>query len=226
MMINTQNNIRELRDQLSDRDANVALVSLSILGNILMTLAKIVYGIQMGSGWLLFNALYLMVIGGFRYKTLKKYIFAKKIPDREDKYDYGYRVHQRGGFLFLLLGLVYLMCCIRMYLIGDVVTITGQFVYLLVLFTAFKLSFAIYGMIKTRKKEEPIVRTMKDIGFEDAGVAFVEMVYAYLALIGDAHMVTVSAGLGFVIAGSTVIGGIKMYLSRRETIEERMEFEA
>lgn len=220
MMMSVRDMFRELVNQISDRDANVALVSLSILGNIVMTLAKIAFGIHTGSGWLLFNALYLLVIGWFRYKVLRKYIFAKRIPDVEDKYDYEFTVHKRGGAFISLLGIVYFMCCIRMYLIGDVVTIKGQYVYYLVLFTAFKAIFAVYGMVKTRKREYPIVRTMKDIGFEDAGVAFVEMVYAYMAFIGNSHMVGISTGLGFLVAGTTIIGGVRMILRRRETPAE------
>jgi len=207
----------QLLDQIQDRDINVALVSLSIICNIIMSAAKLFYGIWTRSGWLLFNVIYVLAIGEFRHKILLKYIFSKKIPDPHDCYYYEYRTHKYSSVRMLILGLIYMGCSLRMFLVGDGVTIPGRFIYVFAAFAVIKMSFSIKGMMATRRREDPIVRTMKVIGFSDAGVAIVELIYAGLSYIGHPASAQYSSLAGMIVSLLMIIGGIIMFLRKRPT---------
>lgn len=206
---------KRLLEQIYDRDINVALVSMSIIGNLLMSFAKLFYGLWVRSGWLLFNVVYVVVIGIFRYQILTKYIFSKKIPDPYDCYYYEFRVHKYSSVRMLILGLVYMACSLRMFFVGDCVTIPGRFLYYFAAFAIIKLAFALRGMMITRKREDPIVRTMKVVGFADAGVAIVELIYAVMSYMNHPAAAQYSSTAGVIVASLMIGGGIIMFLRKK-----------
>ncbi len=204
-----------LVNQIQDRDVNVALVSMSILGNVFMSLAKLFYGIWVHSGWLLFNVVYVVVIGMFRYQILSKYVFSKTIPDKYDCYYYEFRAHKYSSVRMFILGVIYMCCSLRMFIVGDAVTIPMRFLYYFAAFAVIKLAFALRGMRITRKREDPIVRTMKVMGFADAGVALVELIYAVMSFFHYPLAAQYSSMTGILVSFLMIGGGIVMFLRKR-----------
>lgn len=202
--------IVDLKKGLLHRDPTIALVSFSVICNFLMTIAKIFFGIYLGSGWFIINSLYFLALGLLRYYVLRRYIAAKSLDDYEDKYSYGYEVHKLGGYLIIILAMTYLLCCFRMYFIGDAITIGGKLVYCLVVFTIIKFGIAIYGMIITRHRENLIVRLLKVLGTIDAFISIVPTTYAFLSMMNKYYSADVSSGIGMLISIGVVISGIVM----------------
>lgn len=200
----------KLKAGLMHKDPTVALVSFAILCNFLMTCAKIFFGIFLHSGWFIINAVYFMALGLLRYYVLRKYIFAKTFEESEDKYSFGFDVHKSGGYFIAFLSLTYLLCCLRMYFIGDAITIGGKLVYCLLVFTLIKFAFAVYGMIVTRHRENLIVRLLKVIGTVDAFISIVPTTYAFLSMMNKYYSADLSSAIGICISFGVMISGIVM----------------
>ncbi len=202
--------LAKIKAGILHKDPNVALVSLSVLCNFFMSCAKVVFGIYFGSGWLLINALYIVLLGVLRFYTLKSYVHAKTIEDNEQKYIYGYSVHRFGGSLIFAVAGTYLLCSLRMFFVGDAVVIGLRFAFCLLLFTLVKFGFAVYGMIITRHKENLILRLMKVIGIVDVTISIVPTSYALMSFYCFKYSVDVSSVLGMLISTGVMISGIVM----------------
>lgn len=206
--------LKRIETRISDKDPNVVLVTLSIICNSFTIAVRIGFGIYLRSGWLLINAAYFILIAVIRYFIMKCYISAKKISDEAERYNYEYIIHKYSGGLLLLIGTMYILCCIRMFMVGDAVTISGIFVYFLIMFTLLKLGFAIYGMVMTRNCENPIIRVMKVVGIADSFVAVCESMYAFLSLIKYADTAKACSTFGMLVSIIIMLGGMSMIKHR------------
>lgn len=217
--------LKHLKEWVYSKDANIALVAVSVITNALTALVKMVFGFYLSSGWLVLNAGYFLAIGFARYSTLNKYISAKRIPDIIDRYNMEFDVHKySGGFLFII-GVTYLLCSVRMFVIGDAIIIGGCFVYFICMICLSKVVFAVYGMIITRNKENPIIRTMKVIGAVDAAFSFVATLYAYMSMLSSPIAAESSSVLGILVSISVMISGIVMMNRRKRLYNTPEEIE-
>lgn len=94
-------------------------------------------------------------------------------------------VYKRGGVFLCLLGVSYLLVCLRIYLVGDALVYEGYIVYLVALIAFTKLGFAIHGNIVNRHLNNPIISTLKMISFTDAVVSIVVTQMAVLTMKGS-----------------------------------------
>lgn len=216
--------IRHLYDRINtrfeDKDPNVALIAVSIVANFLMTITKVGFGIFLASGWLLINACYFMFIGMVRYFIMRKYIFSKTIEDPHTKYNFDFNIHKISGSLVFATGATYALACARMFMVGDVIVISGIFVYYIVIFTICKILFAIYGLIITRSKENLIIRTMKVVGAVDAFVAIGETSYALFSMYSYKYSAQVSSIIGMFTSLCIMISGYVMLKRRKISYRE------
>lgn len=202
--------LTDLKRGLLHRDPTIALVSFSVICNFLMTVCKIMFGVYLGSGWLITNSIYFLALGLMRFYVLRRYIAAKSLDDYEEKYSFGYEVHKLGGNLIVLLAMTYLLCCFHMYFVGDAITVGGKLVYCLIVFTLIKFVISIYGMVITRHRENLIVRLLKVLGIIDAFISIVPTTYAFLSMMNNGYSADVSSGIGMIISMGVVISGIVM----------------
>ena len=209
--------IKRIDRRLEDKDPNTALIAMAIVANALMTIVKMIFGIYLSSGWLVINAMYFLVIGVVRYYVMKRYIFSKSVVDRKEKYHFDFNVHKIGGALVFFIGSTYSLTCVRMYIVGDAITINGMLVYFFVLFNVIKLAFAIYGMIITRNKENYIIRTMKVIGIIDAFLSIAETAYAVMSNLGYEYAAQASSIIGMVASVGVLVSGLVM-LNRQKNL--------
>ncbi|MCQ2466367.1 MAG: hypothetical protein MJ166_02495 [Clostridia bacterium] len=209
-----------VRNRIEDKDPNVSLIALSTLTNSVTALLKIFFGMYLGSFWLVLHAVYFMIIGFARYRTMKNYIYVQTVKDVLFKYNMEFETHNKAGGFLVFIGLTYLFACLRMYLIGDVILIGGILVYWFIVFTGFKFLFAIYGMITTRSKRNPIIRTMKVIGFVDASVSVVPTLYTTLSFFKYENTAEITSLLGMGISIGVMIAGVVMYNRKKRVIDE------
>lgn len=219
MFIRFKKNIYDrIKSRIEDKDANVSLIALSICTNAITATLKVIFGLYLGSFWLLLHAIYFLIIGIARYTTMRQYITVQSVKSILLKYNIEFEVHNRTGVFLLFIGLSYLFACLRMYLVGDVILVGGILVYWFIAFAVIKFTFAIFGMIQTRKKWNPIIRTMKVIGFVDASLSVVPTLYTSLSFFEYENSAEFTSLLGMGISIGVMIAGIVMYNRKKRVI--------
>lgn len=210
--------LERIRNRIDDKDPNVSLIALSTVTNMITAMMKVFFGLFLGSFWLLLHGLYFIIIGIARYNTMKNYIYVQSVKDRLFKYNVEFEVHNRAGSFLCFIGFTYLLCCLRMFFVGDVILIGGILVYWFIIFTSLKYMFAIIGMIQTRNKRNPIIRTMKVIGFVDASLSVVPTLYTSLSYFDYENTAELTSLLGMGISVGVMIAGIVMFNRKKRVI--------
>lgn len=212
--------VERIKDRINDKDPNISLIAVSIVVNSITALAKMGFGFYLDSYWLLIHSIYFMIIGFARYRTMKNYIYVQTVKSILFKYNLEFETHNRAGYFLLFIGFSYLLACLRMYFVGDVILIGGILVYWFIVFTVVKFTFAIYGLVNTRHKRNPIIRTMKVIGFVDASLSVVPTLYTSLSYFDYDNTAEVTSLLGMGISIGVMIAGIVMLNRKRRVITE------
>lgn len=180
-----------------------------------MGIGKLILGLYLLSGWFIINALYYLILCAARGQALYKYTVAKNTEDPEQRYNIEFHVYQRSGAFLCLLGITYLLVCMRMYFVGDVIIFRGYIVYLVATIAFSKLGFAIYGTMANRHLKGPIVSTLKIISFIDAMVSIVVTQYTLLLMEKSANAISSSALFGMGCSVLFFLLGIYMLLKRK-----------
>ena len=126
-------------------------------------------------------------------------------------------VTRHTGVFLILLGLVYALTCLRMYLHGDSTVYRGYMVYLVALVAFVKMGFAISGTLSARKRNSPIVTAVKVLSFADALVSIVVTQCTLLTFKNSPHAVTSSALFGLGVSGLFLLAGLIMAIRGRKS---------
>lgn len=223
--INKKSILERIKDRIEDKDPNISLIALSTLTNAITAVMKLFFGIFLGSIWLIIHSIYFMIIGFARYRTMKNYIYAQTVKDILFKYNMEFETHNKAGGFLLFIGFTYLLVCLRMYFVGDVILVGGVLVYWFIVFTGFKYLFAFYGLVTSRHKRNPLIRTMKVIGFVDASLSVVPTLYTSLSFFQYENTAEVTSALGVGVSIGVMIAGIVMLNRKKRVINEDNVFE-
>ena len=216
-----KNIFRRIRARMEDKDINVSLIATSIVVNTITATFKLSFGFYLANLWVIMHAIYFVVMAIVRYRTMKQYIYCKTIIDPVKRYDLEFDIHNKSGKFSFLIGLTYLALCARMFIVGDVVLIGGLLCYLFLVTTLIKISFAVYGLVATRSKQNPVIRVMKVIGMIDASLSVVPTLYTTLSYFGYNKAAEVSSVLGIMTSIGVMVSGIIMANRRKDHYLER-----
>ncbi len=163
------------------------------------------------------NAAYYLILCAARGYALYKYTRAKSLQDSKPRNTLEFAVYQRSGIFLCLLGISYLLVCLRMYFYGDAIVFQGNIVFLVATVAFTKLSIAIYGTLTNRHLKGPIVSALKMISFTDAMVSIVVTQYTLIMLEDDSsHAISSSALLGMGCSVVFFLMGIYMLLKKKK----------
>ncbi|MEC0134272.1 hypothetical protein [Paenibacillus odorifer] len=204
-----------------DRTAMFNAASLVI--NAFIGIGKLILGLYLLSGWFITNALYYLILCIAKGQVLHKYTLAKKVSSPQQRYSMELYVYKRGGVFLCLLGVSYLLVCLRIYLVGDALVYEGYIVYLVALIAFTKLGFAIHGNIVNRHLNNPIISTLKMISFTDAVVSIVVTQMAVLTMKGSPQALNASALFGMGCSVLFCLGGIWMMLRKTKVPMKEVE---
>ena len=127
-----------------------------------------------------------------------------------------FAVYKHSGIFLCLLGISYLLVCLRMYLVGDPVVYQGYIVFLVAAIAFAKLSISIYGIVMSRHRKSPVITTLKIINFTDAMVSIVVTQFTLLTMQRSPHAMESSALFGMGCSLFFIILGILMRLKRKQ----------
>ena len=167
-----RNLIREIRN-LEKKDKTMLLLIFTTMGNIILAIIKFVFSLILPSLWFFVNAGFLAVLSISRFFSIKNYGKQRSTTDEEIKKDIGYKNYLHNGILLIILGIMYFFVSVYMYYKGTNTTMHEYLTYLVALSAFWSIGWAIYGMIKYKRNNTPILKAVKLTNFANAMTSIV-----------------------------------------------------
>ena len=137
-------------------------------GNIFMATIKFLFAFTLPSLWFFINAIFVTILIISRIFSIKDYQKTLLINDERKIQNIGYKNYLNNGILLILLGIMYFFVNVYIYYKGTNTTMHEYLTYLVALFAFWSIGSAIYGMIKYKRKETPILKAVKLTNFANA----------------------------------------------------------
>lgn len=203
---------------LEKNDKTMFLMLFVTGGNILLALVKYIFAFMLPSLWFFVNALFMTVLSISRFFSIRDY---GKIRNNKESIVVGYKNYLNNGVLLILLGIMYFFVSVYMYYKGTNTNMHEYLTYLVALSAFWSIGWAIYGMIKYKRKDSPILKGVKITNFCNALTSIVltqvVLLDTYAADL-DLSQVNGYTGMGV----SLIIMGLGLYMiiNIRKFIEE------
>lgn len=149
---------------LEKKDKTILILKFTLSMNILFAAIKYIFAFTLPSLWFFVNALFLTILSISRFFSIKNYYKQKNTKSKE----IGYKNYLHNGILLILLGIMYFFVSVYMYYKGTNTTMHEYLTYLVALNAFWSISWAIYGMVKYKKKSSPILKSIKLTNFANA----------------------------------------------------------
>lgn len=146
--------------KIEKKDKTIFFLLFSMLGNIFVAVVKLVLSLSIPSFWFFVNAGFSFVLGMCRLLTIKSYR-KSKLLEKEERLKEEYKNYSLNGVMLILLGIVYFFVSSYMYYKGTNTNMHEYITYLVALMAFSSIGTAIYGMIKYKRNEEPIIKGIK-----------------------------------------------------------------
>ena len=159
--------IRDFR-ALEKKDQLIFFLLCSTISNFLVAIIKFVLSLTIPSLWFFINAGFSFVLALGRFLTIKEYNKIRVLSNKEERLKREYNNYSRNGIMLILLGIMYFFVSSYMYFKGTNTTMHEYVTYLVALIAFSSIGTAIYGMVKYKRNEEPIIKGIKLTNFANA----------------------------------------------------------
>jgi len=131
------------------------------IGNIFIAIVKLVLSLTLPSLWFFINALFMIILSIARLFSIKDYGKTKIIKDENEIKKIGYRNYLNNGILLVILGIMYFFVNVYIYYKGTSTFMHEYLTYLVALVAFWSISSAIYGVVKYKRNNTPILKAVK-----------------------------------------------------------------
>lgn len=207
--------LKKIRN-LDKKDRTMYILRFTLTINIILAIVKYIFAFTLPSMWFFVNALFLTVLSISRFFSIKDYHIIKTQNEDKEKVKIGYKNYLRNGILLIFLGLMYFFVSVYIYYKGTNTNMHEYLTYLVALNAFWSISWAIYGMIKYKKNNNPILKSVKMTNFANALTSMVLTQVTLLDTFGpgyDLSKINSYTGMGvsliIAIIGLSMIIGIK-----------------
>ena len=152
--------IKEFR-ALGKKDQLIFFLLCSTISNFFVAIIKFVLSLTIPSLWFFINAGFSFVLALGRFLTIKEYNKIRSLNNREERIKREYNNYSQNGVMLILLGIMYFFVSSYMYFKGTNTTMHEYITYLVPLIAFSSIGTAIYGMVKYKRNEEPIIKGIK-----------------------------------------------------------------
>ena len=154
--------------QLEKEDRVMFFLIFTTIGNIFIAMVKLLLSFTLPSLWFFINAIFMIILSISRFFSIKDYSKIKIICDKVEIQKIGYKNYLNNGILLIVLGIMYFFVNVYIYYKGTSTTMHEYLTYLVALFAFYSIGSAIYGMIKYKRKNNPIIKAVKLTNFANA----------------------------------------------------------
>ena len=155
-------------NNLESIDKTMLLLVFTTVVNIIIAITKFVFALILPSLWFFVNAGFLIVLSLSRFFSIKEYRKIRIINNEKIKKEIGYKNYLHNGILLIILGIIYFFISVYMYYKGTNTTMHEYLTYLVALNAFWSISWAIVGMVKYKRNENPIIKAVKITNFANA----------------------------------------------------------
>lgn len=202
--------------ELDKKDQIVLFLIGSTIGNIIIAIVKFVLSLTIPSMWFFVNAMFSFVLAVCRFLTIKRYGRSRTIQDETKKLESEYRVYMHNGILLILLGIAYFFVSSYMYYKGTNTTMHEYITYLVALIAFWSIGSAIYGMIKYKRNQDPIIKGIKITNFANALTSIVLTQVVLLDTFSEAYDSRLNGYTGMGVSLIIICLGLYMIITAKK----------
>jgi len=195
---------------LEKKDQLIFFLLCSTISNFFVGIIKFIFSLTIPSLWFFINAGFSFVLVICRFLTIKKYNKIKKIKDKETIIKEEYKTYLQNGIMLILLGIMYFFVSSYMYYKGTNTNMHEYITYLVALIAFTSIGTAIYGMIKYKRNQEPLIKGIKITNFANALTSILLTQVVLLDTFASGYDSTINGYTGMGI--SLIIIGLGLYM--------------
>ena len=207
--------IRKFR-ALEKKDQLIFFLVCSTINNFCVEIIKLILSLSIPSFWFFINAIYSIVLAACRFLTIKRYNKIKVLRNKKLQMNEEYMNYLQNGVMLIVLGIIYFFVSLYMYYKGTNTNMHEYITYLVALIAFTSIGTAIYGMIKYKKNQEPIIKGIKITNFANALTSIVLTQVVLLDTFANEYDSTLNGYTGMGVS-LTIIGlGLYMIISTKK----------
>lgn len=195
---------------LDRKDQLIVFLMFSTIVNFVMAVIKFTLSLTILSLWFFINGGFSLVLAICRLLTIKKYNKVKELKNNDLIKREGYKYYCENGVMLILLGIMYFFVSSYMYYKGTNTNMHEYITYLVALIAFTSIGTAIYGMIKYKRNQEPIIKGIKITNFANALTSIVLTQVVLLDTYANNYNSTLNGYTGMGV--SLVIIGLGLYM--------------
>ena len=209
--------IRKIR-ALEKKDQLIFFLICSTISNFFTGIVKFIFSITIPSLWFFINAGFSFVLAICRLLTIRKYNKIKVLREKKLQMNEEYKNYLQNGIMLIVLGIIYFFVSSYMYYRGTNTNMHEYITYLVALIAFTSIGTAIYGMIKYKKNQEPIIKGIKITNFANALTSIVLTQVVLLDTFANEYDSTLNGYTGMAVS-LTIIGlGLYMIISTKKDV--------
>lgn len=206
---------------LEKNDKTMLMLIITMIGNIIIALAKFVFSLIIPSLWFFTNALFLFVLSLSRFFSIKAYGKIRTEKKEKIKKGIGYKNYLHNGILLIILGISYFFVSVYMYYKGTNTVMHEYLTYLVALNAFWQIGLAIYGMVKYKRKSSPILKAVKITSFSNALTSIVLTQVVLLDTYASEYdLANINGYTGMVVSLIIIILGLYMIINIQKCFYE------
>ena len=198
---------------LEKKDQLIFFLICSTISNFIVGVIKLTLSLTLPSLWFFINAGFSFVLAICRFLTIKKYNKIKKVKDKQIIIREENKSYLQNGIMLILLGIMYFFVSSYMYYKGTNTNMHEYITYLVALIAFTSIGTAIYGMIKYKRNQEPIIKAIKITNFANALTSMVLTQVVLLDTYANEYDSTLNGYTGMGVSLIIIALGLYMIIS-------------
>lgn len=195
---------------LEKKDQLIFFLLCSTISNFCVGIIKFILSLSIPSFWFFINAIFSLVLAVGRFLTIKRYNKIKTLEYKKLQMKEEYKNYMQNGVMLIILGIIYFFVSSYMYYKGTNTNMHEYITYLVALIAFTSIGTAIYGMIKYKRNQEPIIKGIKITNFANALTSMVLTQVVLLDTFANEYDSTLNGYTGMGV--SLIIIGLGLYM--------------
>jgi len=214
--------VKEIKN-LEKKDKKMFFLILTTIVNILLAVVKFILAFTLPSLWFFVNALFLTVLSLSRFFSIKNYGKRRSEVSSKVKNYIGYKNYLQNGVLLIILGIMYFFVSVYMYYKGTNTTMHEYLTYLVALTAFWSIGWSIFGMIKYKKLDSPILKSVNMTNFANALTSIVLTQVVLLDTYASEYDLSqINGYTGMFVSLVIMVMGIYMIINIQKDLQEKI----
>ena len=209
--------IKEFR-ALEKKDQVIFFLLCSTIANSIVAIIKFILSLTIPSLWFFVNAGFSFVLAICRFLTIKRYKMIRTLKYKALQKKEEYKNYIQNGIMLIILGIMYFFVSSYMYYKGTNTNMHEYITYLVALIAFTSIGTAIYGMVKYKRNQEPIIKGIKITNFANALTSIVLTQVVLLDTYANEYDSTLNGYTGMGVSLIIIVLGLSMIITAKKDI--------